>query len=421
MTLKELREEILKTKHSEWFKDQAMLKIEIPYLNILDEFKGFVAAYKYIDDQVKGFNDISDAIPEVLDTSKEHLTSIRNHMVSFFNDNKRHDESSLNNAWEQVQNRVDDILEDRYNPTFLMGRPETVFLKELFNINPESIDAAVSFLTGQDIPRIEEPQNFFGAIMAYEFKLNDGSGILNRRKKESNSLSSLKSEFSSHLTESEKHLQQFLSQSKHKTETDAKSIDDFLTDKKGAFDTWFDGSSKSFGEFDDASKKRIEELEHTYQEKLRLAKPAEYWRKRAEKLKGEGKLWLRWLALCVTVSAISLFVLLWQIPDGMLLNIFAGEASAIKWALVYITFLSFIAFGIRTLAKITFSSFHLARDAEEREQLTYVYLALMQEAKIDEKDRSLIMQALFSRADTGLLKEDSSPTMPGIVDRFMQR
>jgi hypothetical protein len=31
---------------------------------------------------------------------------------------------------------------------------------------------------------------------------------------------------------------------------------------------------------------------------------------------------------------------------------------------------------------------------------------------VTDNDRSIILQSLFSRADTGLLKEDSSPTMP---------
>jgi hypothetical protein len=32
------------------------------------------------------------------------------------------------------------------------------------------------------------------------------------------------------------------------------------------------------------------------------------------------------------------------------------------------------------------------------------------------------MQSLFSRADSGLLKDDASPTMPGnIVDRFLAK
>ncbi len=64
---------------------------------------------------------------------------------------------------------------------------------------------------------------------------------------------------------------------------------------------------------------------------------------------------------------------------------------------------------------MVFSSFHLQRDAEEREQLTHVYLALTHEKdELDVEARNIILQALFSRADTGLLGGDSGPTMPGI-------
>jgi hypothetical protein len=68
---------------------------------------------------------------------------------------------------------------------------------------------------------------------------------------------------------------------------------------------------------------------------------------------------------------------------------------------------------INALYKVFFKSFHLARDAEERYQLTHVYLALINEKAMEKEDRMLVMQSLFSRADTGLLKEDSSPSMPG--------
>jgi len=64
-----------------------------------------------------------------------------------------------------------------------------------------------------------------------------------------------------------------------------------------------------------------------------------------------------------------------------------------------------------------FSSFHLARDCEERHTLTYFYLSLLKDSKVENSDRPLIMQSLFSRADTGLLKEDSAPTMPNDVMR----
>lgn len=42
-----------------------------------------------------------------------------------------------------------------------------------------------------------------------------------------------------------------------------------------------------------------------------------------------------------------------------------------------------------------------------------VSLALISEKEMDMEDWLLVIQSLFSRADTGLLKEDSSPSMPG--------
>ena len=71
-------------------------------------------------------------------------------------------------------------------------------------------------------------------------------------------------------------------------------------------------------------------------------------------------------------------------------------------------------YGLRVAVKLTMSSYHLARDARERKQLTYFYLSLINEKAVTDKERELIMTSLFSRADTGLLKGYSSPEMPSI-------
>lgn len=68
------------------------------------------------------------------------------------------------------------------------------------------------------------------------------------------------------------------------------------------------------------------------------------------------------------------------------------------------------------------STYHLYRDAQERKQLTYLYLSLKKESDIPDADRHIILQSLFSRADTGLLKEDSSPTMPsGVLEKIVSK
>ena len=62
--------------------------------------------------------------------------------------------------------------------------------------------------------------------------------------------------------------------------------------------------------------------------------------------------------------------------------------------------------GIPTLVEV--------KRSEEREQLTMVYLALLEGDAMTKEDRELILQSLFSRVDTGLLGDDGAPTMPGI-------
>ena len=59
-----------------------------------------------------------------------------------------------------------------------------------------------------------------------------------------------------------------------------------------------------------------------------------------------------------------------------------------------------------------FSSFHLQRVSEESALLTNLYLSL-KEGKVDDPEsRKIILQALFSRSETGLLSGEHGPTMP---------
>ncbi len=253
-----------------------------------------------------------------------------------------------------------------------------------------------------------------GYILAYEFELQDESELTQRRNTEKKSIAQLQNQL---------------------TKTTSKLIEE-VDEFKSDFTTWGDKSKKSFArkikaqkslfcktqterevEFNvymEQSKKKIEELEKTYQEKLRLEKPATYWNKKAEVYKKQGLIWSA-ILLIVLISGIGGFGYLFiQWLESKSLGI---ELKSLQGALIFVTILTIYAFLIKSLSKLVFSSFHLQRDAEEREQLTHVYLALThEEGKIDEDSRKIVLQALFSRADSGLLHRDSSPTMPGLHD-----
>lgn len=158
-------------------------------------------------------------------------------------------------------------------------------------------------------------------------------------------------------------------------------------------------------------KAKIQELEDIYQEKLRMAKPAKYWKNAAKKFRLEG------------IACASLLVISLVLGVGYLSNFYTDwltgqelkvQLNTVQGIVIFATLLAVYGILIRVLSRLTFSAFHLMRDAEEREQLTYLYLSLINEKKIDEKSRDIILQALFSRSETGLLTGESAPTMPGV-------
>ncbi len=176
---------------------------------------------------------------------------------------------------------------------------------------------------------------------------------------------------------------------------------------------------------DTDSKEKFSNLEETYFRKLQLSKPARYWHKKSTKYYTDANKMKRILLWVVGLSSLFLALILTISPKWIFETVFSeNRAAIIRWSLVFITLISLIAFTVRAITKVMFSSFHLARDAEERHTLTFFYLSLLAEkdSTINDEDRKLILQSLFSRAETGLLKDDSGPTMPNdFIGKIMNK
>lgn len=174
---------------------------------------------------------------------------------------------------------------------------------------------------------------------------------------------------------------------------------------------------KDFSEWQDEQQKswfkRLSALEFTYQEKLRLEGPAQYWAKKANEHEVRGYIWASILGAVLFFSVVALWISfnLWLSGDHKEINL-----SHVEGALIFVALLSTLAFSVRSLSKLAFSAFHLQRDAEEREQLTHLYLTLSKDTEVDAESRKIILQSLFSRSETGLISNESGPTMPGLTD-----
>lgn len=182
-------------------------------------------------------------------------------------------------------------------------------------------------------------------------------------------------------------------------------ITEFVKKTNEHFEELHANSDEYFKERD----KRCTELEKLYTEKLRLKAPAEYWNKLAKKYNVSGIHWMSASVFSALAIVATLILTLINLPslfseDSNWLVLFRNSA-------ILTVMTSILVYLVRYFIKMAMSSFHLSRDARERENLSHFYLALIEEGAVSEKERAIILNSLFSRSDSGLLKGDASPTM----------
>ena len=159
----------------------------------------------------------------------------------------------------------------------------------------------------------------------------------------------------------------------------------------------------------DGYKRIFDDLKKKYEEDLRYSASVEHWQNAGKKYKVQGDIYLVILFLLGIAGLFSFAILFNTWLEGDTIRV---GLDTIQGVILFGTLLAIFAFLVRILSRLAFSSYHLMRDAGERELLTQFYLSLINENKIDESSRDIILQALFSRTETGLLTSDSSPTMP---------
>ena len=199
--------------------------------------------------------------------------------------------------------------------------------------------------------------------------------------------------------------------------------------KKTAFDAdrkkQFEDDNTKFAEHlkaaDDSAKQfeqdyqeRIKVLENTYTKLLQLKGPAEYWDELAKSYLCRG-----WVFMFVAFlsGAVVFGWLMALLMDAECIPLFEHtkfDAATIRASLIFVALMSVAGYLIHSFTRIAISSFHLSRDYRERFQLTRVYLALIKDGDVanDENTRQIVLQSIFSRSDTGLLKGDHALTMP---------
>ncbi len=78
-------------------------------------------------------------------------------------------------------------------------------------------------------------------------------------------------------------------------------------------------------------------------------------------------------------------------------------------SIILLAMISLVVYILRIFIKMAISSKHLMEEYKQKYSLTYFYLSLVNNGSIkDEKSQNIISTSLFTKADTGLIKNDNS-------------
>ncbi len=191
-----------------------------------------------------------------------------------------------------------------------------------------------------------------------------------------------------------------------------------LTDSAEGISRDYELLKSQFEEKISIAEHKMAALEDAYSKKLQLEGPAQHW-------KNLSRFYLGWgwglLTLSLVLGGVAIAALIWLLVQADTIVIFNEDKlslSTIRASLILIAATSMAGYLLHLFTKLAMSCFHLSRDYRERFQLTNVFLALLRDGdvKCDDQVKQIVMQALFSRSDTGLLKGEHSFKMPGVAD-----
>jgi possible abiZ len=193
----------------------------------------------------------------------------------------------------------------------------------------------------------------------------------------------------------------------------------YMKSTSNEFDIWKNDFKENINDWRDEidewkekMEKKLTILENIYREKLKLEEPEKLWN---EKAKNYGKAYKLWGVFVILLSgAIVYFVnkiitefyfnsRLNSISDNDVLNYFPKT-------FLFVGILSLALYVLRVFVKITLSNKHLQLECEQKAALTRFYQALVYEGQnINENERLIIFNALFSKTESGLIKLSDTP------------
>ena len=171
---------------------------------------------------------------------------------------------------------------------------------------------------------------------------------------------------------------------------------------------------KSLDDWQKEKQEKIKVLEDTYENQLSLEAPETLWKERSEEHQKLADKWTHFLIFAVLLLIGALVGLILVIHSY--LNSIQSKLPFISESFILISVISFFIYIVRILIKIIMSNHHLATEYKQKAALTRFYQALTKAGTdIEKEERLIIINSLFSKVETGLVKTDTSNDSDAIL------
>lgn len=227
--------------------------------------------------------------------------------------------------------------------------------------------AFIGYVTNRRLS-LSTKEEFLGSMLAHEF-FHPDFNIKSRHEEEKRSLDKLHDEALDRLV---KLREQFELQERRSGQQHRRQQAEFV---------------QQMGKW----KQEVQNLEQFYRKVLRWKEPAKHWEKAAAEHKRQGLTAIGVLSIAVIVGLALLGGFIYSWLQGQKIGV---DLNTLHGIVLFGSILTIYGFFIRVLSRLSFSSFHLMRDAKEREQLTYLYLSLSEDDHHpDLETRHIVLQS----------------------------
>ncbi|TGM01033.1 hypothetical protein EHQ86_18580 [Leptospira yasudae] len=363
------------------------------------EFRKIDDLKMFIDQEIKAWgNYTSGRIAEIRSYYK-NLESQYNQIDSYFAQGRS---DLVENC---IRNIHSSLIQSSGFPRIISSSKIGIFLLSLDQSNINQIAGATEYFSGTFNPNGVKDY-IDGVIKAFILSnpnvINEEFGnLLNKYKEHINHLEKLVNHYNEDYNKVINNIKNYSDQNKTKLDSDLYGLRSTIEKVQ----------NEELSKFTDIRK--------LYEEKIRIEGPANYWETLEKYHEKKGKLWRCWAVGTSTISILIMSLIFFNYPDKYLNGVSNSfTLDSIKGTLLAGVIISILVYLIRFFIKLSVSSYHLALDAKERYQLSHFYLSLIKEGALQKEERTLIIQALFGRADTGLLQGESAPTLPVDIGLF---